>query len=336
MWLHIRLLLLLTATCTGLKFPLPLLRRDGKTPSTEYGNPGRSKLPPKKRVGGDGVSTGSQYSNKTSKRGFVRPKVSKVGSVPERDDAKKFLSETRDTAKSIISGTSEVVTEVVVRTLVNTGPANALLSPLHKWSNSKKRVAEAVKAVGEPRAVTAAERERRKQQRALFEKQEEIRTNPLLGLLRDSVPVPQPVKSTYNALVSVAEVPGQLVQTGKQTAETLKVAAETAATIPDRVSETVARTQATVKTAQEVLAEAPGRVQDVVTTTRELPGRVERAVEEGVEAAEAAMEAGRKAAEAIETLPSRCGLSFMLRATWFGISGGSYSSTLLFLPLLLG
>lgn len=306
MWLHVLLLpLLLGITCSGLK--LPLLRRDDQTPPSKQA--GRSKLPPKKRLGGGGVPTGSQNSSKASKRGFFRPKaskaVSKVGSVPERDDAKKFLSETGDTAQSIISGTSEVMTEVVVRTLVNTGPANALLTPLHKWSRSRKRVAEAVKAAG-TLPMTAAERERRKQQRALFEQQEEIHTNPWLELLRDTVPVPQSVKNTYNALASVAAVPGQLVETGKQTAESLKVAAETAAAIPDRVSETVARTQATVKTAQEVLVGAPDRVQGVVTTTRELPGRVERAVGEGVGAAEAAMEAGRKAAEAVETLPSRC------------------------------
>lgn len=229
-----------------------------------------------------------------------------MGSVPERDNATKFRSDkTTETAKNILSGT----TEVVVATLVNTGPANALLTPLHKWSSSRKRVAEAVEAAaaaaGEPRPVTAAERERRKQQRALFEGQEKIRTNPWLELLRDTVSVPEPVKNTYNALVSVAAVPGQLAQTGKQTAETLAVAAETVGAMPDRVRETVAQGQATVKTAQEVLAGAPDRLQEVVTATRELPGRVERAVEEGTEAVEAAVEVGRKAAEAVETLPSR-------------------------------
>lgn len=289
-----------------MKFPLPL-QRDGTTPPSSK-PAGRGKLPPRKRLSGGGVPSGSQNSSKTSRRGFVRPKVSKVSSVPERDDADKFLSETGDTAKTVLSETSEVVTEVVVRTLVNTGPANALLTPLQKWSRSRKRVAEAVKAAsaaGEPRPATAAERERRKQQRSLFEAQEEIRTNPWLELLRDTVPLPQPVKNTYTALVSVAAVPGQLVRTGQQTAETLKVAAETAAAIPERVSETVGRTQATVKTAQEALAGAPDRVQDVVTATREFPGRVERAVEEGTEAVEAVVEAGRKAAEVVETLPSR-------------------------------
>ena len=223
-----------------------------------------------------------------------------MGLSPERDDASKLLSETGDTVKSIMSGTSEVATEVVVRTLVNTGPAHALLMPLHKWSNSRKRVAEAVKrAAAADGSLPSTVAERRKQQRAPFEQQEDVGPNPWLELLRDTaVSLPQPVKDTYNSLVSIAAVPAQLVQTGKQTVET-------AVAIPDRVSETLARTRATVESAQEVLAEAPGRVQDVVTATRELPGRVERAVEEGTEAVEAVVETGRKAAEAVETLPSR-------------------------------
>lgn len=315
MWLHFPLLLL-GITCTaGLKSPLRLPRSEaagrGTTPSSKAA--GRGNWPPRKWLGGGGVPDESQNSSKAAKRGFVRPKV---GSVPERDDTNK-VSERTDTAKNILSGT----TEVVVATLANTGPANALLMPLHKWSSSRKRVAEAVEAAaaaGEPRSAnTAAERERRKQQRVLFEQQEEIRVNPWIELLRDTFPLPQPVKNTYNALVSVAAVPGQLVQTGKQTAETLAVAAETAGAMPDRVRETVARGQATVKTAQEVLVGAPDRVQEVVTATREFPGRVERAVEEGTEAVEAAVEAGRKAAEAVETLPTRWTFVFMFRVLFF-------------------
>lgn len=300
MWLHIPLLLL-AITCTeGLKFPLNLLQRD-KPPTSKPA--GRGTLPPRKRLDGGGNPNGSRSSGKAAKRGFVRPKVSKVGSVPERDDSNKFLSETRDTAKNMLSGTAEVV----VATLINTGPANALLTPLHKWSSSRKRVAEAVEAAAAAGAE-GARREKKKQQRALVEEQAETRINPWLELLRDAVPLPQPVKITYNALVSVAEVPGQLVQTGRQTAETVAGAVETAVAIPERVSETVARTQATVARTQEVLEAAPDRVQEVVTATRELPGRVERAVEGGTEAVEAAVEAGRRAAETVETLPSRCEL----------------------------
>lgn len=298
MWLLVPLLIL--PTCTGLKFHLPLLQRRDTPPSNTAG---RGKFPPEKRLGSGIVPDGRQDSSKAAKRFFVRPKV---GS--ERDDTtNKFLSETSETAKNILSGT----TEVVVATLVNTGPANTFLTPLHNWSRSRKRVAEAVEAAAtaapsEARSATAAERERRRQQRALFEEQEEVRTNnPWLGLLRDTFPLPQPVKNTYSALVSVAAVPGQLLQTGKQTAEALTVAAETAGAMPDRVRETVARGQATARTAQEVLAEAPGRVQEVVTATREFPGKMGRVVEEGTEAVEAAVEAGRKAADAVETLPSR-------------------------------
>lgn len=292
-WIRVPLLLL-GATCTaGLKFPFPAKAA------------AQGKQPPRKRLGSDRVSTGGRKSSKATKSGFVRPKV---GSVPERDNTKQLLSETTETAKNVLSGT----TEVVVATLANTGPANALLTPLHKWSRSRKRVAEAVEAAataGGRSSATAAERERREQPRALFkEQEEETGINPWLELLGDTVPVPQPVKNTYATLVSIAAVPGQLVQTGKQTAETLAVAAETAAAMPDRVLDTVARGQATLKTAQEVLTGAPDRVQEVVTATREFPGRVELAVDEGTEAVEAAVEAGRKAAEAVETLPSRCGL----------------------------
>lgn len=189
---------------------------------------------------------------------------------------------------------------MVLATLANTGPVNALLTPLHRWSTSKKRVAE---------AVEAEERERR--QRALLEEQEEEQRrsssspNGLIELLRDTVTLPRPIRDTYDALLSVAALPERLAQTGKQTAENLAAAAEAAGAVPGRVRETVGRGQETVKTAQEVLVAAPARVQGVVTATQELPGRVERALEEGAEAVEAAVDAGRKASEVIETLPDR-------------------------------
>lgn len=306
--LFFQLLFLLGATSSGeaFKFPLGdgLLGRSGDLRATAQG--GRSKLPPQKlRNRSSGEVPGGDRKNGEAAMGgfgFGRPKV---GSDPERDDGARSTNKLpppagtaaaplADTAKGFLAGS----TEVVLATLVNTGPANALLTPLHKWSTSRKRVAQAVEA----------EAERQERQRTLREEQEERGRNSPNGLVefvRATVALPRPVKNTYDALRAVAAMPGQLVQTGKHTAENLAAAAETVGAMPGRVRETLARGQETVKTAQEMLAGAPGRVQEVVTATQELPGRVERALEEGAEAVETAVDAGRKASEAVETLPDR-------------------------------
>lgn len=297
MRLHIPLLLLGTAA-VGLKLPVPV-----STPARRCSTASK----PLKAGRGGRVPDGGSNGDEATKGDFSRPKVG--SSVQTQNDTEN------NAAKNMMS-----VREVVVATLVNTATANTLLTPLHKWVTSRQRVAQAVEeaAAGNQRRsppATAAERERQLQQRTLFEeqqRQEEQQLNPWIELLRDTVPLPQPVKNVYNALVYVTTVPERLTESGKQTAESLATAAEMVAAAPDRVRETVTQTQETVKTAQEVLAAAPGRVQEVVTATQELPRRVERAVEEGAEAVEAAVEeskrlaqAGRQMSEAAETLPSR-------------------------------
>lgn len=300
------LALLLLGSAVSWKLPVPV-----STPARRCSSTAAKQL---KAGSGGRVPDGGSNEDKTAKGGFVRPKVG--SSVQTRNDS------TNNAAKNMMS-----VTEVVVATLANTATANTLLTPLHKWVVSRQRVAQAVEeaaAGNQSRSppATAADRERQLQQRALFEeqqRQEEQQLNPWIELLRDTVPLPQPVKNVYNALVYVTTVPERLTESGKQTAESLSAAAESlsaaaeiVAAAPDRVRKTVTQTQETVKTAQEVLAAAPDRVQEVVTATQELPRRVERAVEEGTEAVEAALEeskrlaqAGRQMSEAAETLPSR-------------------------------
>ncbi|CAM9258317.1 unnamed protein product [Ectocarpus sp. 8 AP-2014] len=197
-------------------------------------------------------------------------------------------------------------TEVVVATIASTGAANALLTPLHRWSSSRKRVAEAVEA------AAAAKRRRQQQQRALFEQQQQeedgtTTTNPWVALLRTALP--QPVKKTYS---TVAAVPGQLAKSGEQAAaslsaakDNLAAAAEVVAAAPDRARGAATQALATTRTAREAITEAPGRVEELVKATQELPGRLRQAVGEGAEAVAALEETGRKAAEAAETLPSR-------------------------------
>ncbi|CBJ28402.1 hypothetical protein Esi_0104_0073 [Ectocarpus siliculosus] len=197
-------------------------------------------------------------------------------------------------------------TEVVVATIASTGAANALLTPLHRWSSSRKRVAEAVEA------AAAAKRRRQQQQRALFEQQQQeedgtTTTNPWVALLRAALP--QPVKKTYR---TVAAVPGQLAKSGEQAAaslsaakDNLAAAAEVVAAAPGRARGAATQALETTRAAREAITEAPGRVEELVKATQELPGRLRQAVGEGAEAVAALEEAGRKAAEAAETLPSR-------------------------------
>lgn len=298
MWLHIPVLLLVGSAAVGLKLPL-----SSPAPVSTQAHRCSTAATPLRAGNGGRVPDGGS-NNETTKGGFARPMVG--SSLHVRND-------TTNNAATNMS-----VTEVVVATLVNTAPANTLLTPLHKWVTSRQRVAQAVKdaAAGKQQSstpATAAERERQQQQRALFEEQQQQeQVNPWIALVQDTVPLPQPVKNVYNALVYVTTVPGRLAKSGKQAAESLSAAAEMVATVPDRVRETVTQTQETVRTAEEVLAGAPDRVQEVVTATQELPGRVERAVEEGSEVVEAVLEeskrlvqAGRQVSEAAETLPSR-------------------------------
>ncbi|CAN0127249.1 unnamed protein product, partial [Hapterophycus canaliculatus] len=194
--------------------------------------------------------------------------------------------------------------EVVLATLANTGAATALLAPLHQWSSSRKRVAEAVEA------AAAAKKQRQQQQQKRRGGRDD--PTPWAALLRGTFPLPSPVENAYGALTSVATLPGQLAESGERAAEKLSDAAEAVASVgetvaatPDRARRAIAQARETAKAAREVAAAAPARVEELVAATQELPGRVERALEEGAETITALGEAGRKASEVVETLPSR-------------------------------
>lgn len=314
---HLPLLFLLgfTSSASGLKISPRSITTCRQTHTctplqATAGRGGGSKVPQKELTG---ASDGSKDTREAWRwGGFVRPKVySASKNNLFCGDAGNTNNNSGDigtagggntgTAMAIVSQT----TEVVVATIASTGVANALLTPLHKWSSSRKRVAEAVEA------AAVAKRRRQQRERGLFDQQQEddaATGNPWVALLRATLP--QPIKTTYSA---VAAVPGQLTKSSEQAAESLSAAkdslaavAEAVAAAPDRARGAVTQARETVRTAKEVITEAPARVEEVVTVTQELPGRLRHAVGEGAEVVTALGEAGRKAAEAAETLPSRC------------------------------
>lgn len=323
MRLHLPLLFLLefTGSASGLK----ISPRSGNsrrtntscTPLKATAGRGGSKVPRKERTSAPDGSKDTREAWRWG--GFVRPEVNPASKKNKNKSSSSDAGNNNDknnnsgdigtagsdtgTAMAILSQT----TEVVVATIVSTGAANALLTPLHRWSSSRKRVAEAVEA------AAAAKRRRQQQQRALFDQQQQqedgtTTTNPWVELLRAALP--QPVKKTYS---TVAAVPGQLAKSSEQAAASLSAArenlasvAEAVAAAPDRARGAATQALEMVKTARQAITEAPGRVEEMMAATQELPGRLRQAVGEGAEAVTALEENGRKAAEAAETLPSRC------------------------------
>lgn len=264
----------------------------------------QSKLPPRKCVESEGDANVSDGNSETRRDGFVvRPKVN----VPQTERANQG-----DIGLPAVGNALAQTAEVVVATLANTGAATALLAPLHKWSSSRKRVAEAVEA--EVAAEKQRQQQQQQQQRALLEQQREQlrRDGPWAALLRDTVRMPRPIENAYSALASVPALPGKLAESGKQAAESLSVAGEALTSVgegvaatPDRARRAIAQARETARAAQEVAKAAPSRVEELVAATQELPGQVERALGEGAETITALGEAGRKASEVVETLPTR-------------------------------
>lgn len=310
MWLHLPLFLLgLSNTAVGLKFPFPGDRYSRLSRRTNEGSGGgvRSALPARKRIESDGVAGVSDTNSKTLKDGFVvRPRVD----APQTEKPDPSPTEGLAAVGSVLTQTAGVVGA----TLANTAAATALLLPLHEWSLSRKRVAEAVEA--SEAAENKRQRTRFEQEQQKEQLQQEGRTrndpNPWGVLLRDTFPLPRPIENTYRALASVAAVPGKLAKGSKRAAENLLAAGErltlvgeTVATMPDRAQKAIAQARGTARAAQDVAASAPARVEELVAATQELPGQVERALGEGVETITALGEAGRKAAEVAEALPRR-------------------------------
>lgn len=155
-------------------------------------------------------------------------------------------------------------TALVAETLVNTDAAYSVLTPLHKWMMSKRRVAAAV------------EEEQREAQRAAVADKRKRATAGWQERLKTVQPErPQALTNLYNALSEAAEAPGKL-------AESVESAAEKIVAAPRKV-----------KQFAEEIASAPEKVkhfaEDVTTmaaTVVELPQRAARALAKGVEAYE--------------------------------------------------
>ncbi|CAM9241720.1 unnamed protein product, partial [Ectocarpus sp. 13 AM-2016] len=271
MRLHLPLLFLLefTGSASGLKISPPRRTHTSCTPLKATAGRGGSKVPRKERTSAPDGSKDTREAWRWG--GFVRPKVYPASKQSKNKSSSSDAVNNKNgnggigaagsdigTAMAIVSQT----TEVVVATIASTGAANALLTPLYRWSSSRKRVAEAVEA------AAAAKRREQQQQRALFEQQQQedgnITTSPWVAHLRAALP--QPVKETYS---TVAAVPGQLAKSGEEAAESLSAAkenlaavAEAVATAPDRARGAATQALETARTAREVIMEAPGRVEE--------------------------------------------------------------------------
>lgn len=205
----------------------------------------------------------------------------------------------------MISFTSAVqqTAAAAVGALVDTDAAHALLTPLHGWLTSKRRVAEAIQA-----EQLAADTEKAEQQRQLSDE-------AWKSFLQEKTP--RPISDTYNALAAVAAAPAKLAESVGQTAEDIAAAP---AKVKELAEEAVAAGEATV----QALASLPRRAQEAAEAAEGLSERAGRAFEDGVglyerwrARAEALpsesrrlVDAGKvklaEASEAAEVLPSRC------------------------------
>ena len=216
--------------------------------------------------------------------------------------------------KNMISFTSVVqqTAAAAVGALVDTDAAHALLTPLHGWLASKRRVAEAIKA-----EQLSADAEKAEQQRQLSEE-------AWKSLLQEKTP--RPISDTYNALAAVAAAPAKLVESVGQTAEDI-------AATPAKVKKVAEEAVVAGKATAEVLASLPRRAQEAAEAAEGLSERAGRAFADGVGVyerwrarAEALpsesrrlVDAGKvkltEASEAAEVLPSR---SVLLHIhTWY-------------------
>ncbi|CAN0179278.1 unnamed protein product, partial [Ectocarpus sp. 13 AM-2016] len=191
MRLHLPLLFLLefTGSASGLKISPPSTHTSC-TPLKATAGRGGSKVPRKERTSAPDGSKDTREAWRWG--GFVRPKVYLASKQSKNKSSSSDAGNNNKNGNGDIGtagsdiGTAMAIasqtTEVVVATIASTGAANALLTPLHRWSSSRKRVAEAVEA------AAAVKRLRQQQQRALFEQQQQedgtITTNPWVAHLR--------------------------------------------------------------------------------------------------------------------------------------------------------
>lgn len=202
------------------------------------------------------------------------------------------------TAASIVHQSAAVA----IGALTNSDAAHALLLPVHDWSISQKRVADAVEAEKKS-AHAAAER------KSGAGRQSEHAT-------LQSVLLMQPTR-VYNAIISATTLPGQVAENVGKAVERLSAMPEKVRRLVDDV---VDAGEATAKS----VALAPQRTKDALRAAQELPGRTEKALADGAEAFEAsraaveqALEESRRVlgsgtkelartSERVEAFPARC------------------------------
>lgn len=260
------------------------------------------KLPPRKRRDGVGVPCSSGKAKSTTaqpKDGFGKG-TKKKGAIVQKKKEERVSSP--NTNMIAVTSALQQSTAAVVQTVANTNAAHALLTPLHKWSTSRRRVAEAVEAENRSAATEKAKEQRQRSNDAR------------ISLLQQALP--QPLADTYNALVSAAAVPGKLAESVGQTAEQLAAA-------PGKMKKLAEDVAAAGEATVESVASVPDQAREAVRAVRELPAWAEQALADGAKtyeswrvAAEALPEESKrlvdaaalalaKASEAVESLPSR-------------------------------
>lgn len=257
----------------------PKLEEEGSQIPRDLVSAGFEILPPSSGVVSDGIPSSSSSSSAGIGRTESRTKISKpipanAVPAPATDDRGENMIIKSVSAPLLAQGTA-----IVAETLVNTEAAYAVLSPLHRWTLSQRRVA---KAVEEQERATAT----KKANRAAAEASAKF-------LSQISPPLVAPLTDAYAALEAAVEAPGKLLasvrQTGQQVAE-----------VPARVkklADDIVETPARVKGFAEDLVETTNNVVEGVAaipeTVAELGRKTERAIAAGAETYESLREVAR-------------------------------------------
>lgn len=223
--------------------------------------------------------------------GSTGSSISAPAAAADRDEDNMILNVV--SAPLLAQGTA-----IVAETLVNTEAAYSVLTPLHKWTLSKRRVAAAVQEQERARTADKAKLA------AAAARSKFLEQIPMPPLARALAAPKQALNDACAALKVTAEVPGKLVANVGQTARDIAEAPARAKKFAEGVAETTSNVVETVASVPETAADLGRKTERALEAGAEAYNSLQALPEESRKLVEGAAVELTKASKALEELPN--------------------------------